>query len=309
MRWRRGQCLTLVGESEAPGPTREIFGQVRDTLGIPEVPKLYQAYAAFPEFLQLHWQAFRPALELRESFLLGSRLAAESYTRAHNYFEIAPMRHEGAGSHAPSCLSLTEVLDYYLYLDPLLLLIAAVQMRAFEGPVGSLLGCPGPAQHSRFAVAPCLLKNGQADAELQRSWRERGRMLELGFIADEHRALACWPEAYVEYWAALKDLLQSPVCADCRYRLAESALGMADEFPVAVETNLVQLQDAGLDDNQISSLVRVNEAFLQGLTGLVLDITFARIGCEGGTRPELCAQAGPAPELAMHTAGSPIRAA
>jgi hypothetical protein len=308
MRWRRGQRLMLVSENEAPGPTREIFRQVRENLGIPAVPKLYQAYAAFPEFLQLHWRAFGPALELRESFLLGSRLAAESYTRAHNYFEIASLWHETGNAHGPSCLSWMQVLDYYLYLDPLLLLIAAAQMRAFEGPVGTPLTCAEPAQHSRFAVAPSLLKNDQAGPELERSWMERRRMLELAFVADEHRALACWPEAYTEYWATLKRLLQSPVYADCRYRLAGSALSMADEFPVAVETNLAQLQSAGLDDDQISSLVRINEAFLQDLTGLVLDITFARIGWEGGTRTGPCAHQSPAPEP-PHTAGSPIRVA
>jgi hypothetical protein len=33
----------------------------------------------------------------------------------------------------------------------------------------------------------------------------------------------------------------------------------------------------------LSSLARINEAFMQAMTGLVLDITFARIGCDGGT--------------------------
>jgi hypothetical protein len=307
MRWKRGQRLKLVSESEAPSPARTILREVRESLGVPVVPMLYQAYAAFPEFLELHWQAFRPAVQSRQFFLLGSRLAAESYTRAHNYFEIRGLPRPTAAP-GPS-LHVAQVLDYYQYLDPLLLLIAAAQMQAFEGPVGNPMGNAEADGHPKFNVAPAMVHDAQAGPALQRSLNERKRLFELAFISDEHRALACFPEFYLQYWSALRELLLSPVYADCQYRLAESALEMANELPAPVETEIAQLLDAGLPDEQVTSLMRTNEAFMEALTGLVLDITFARIGSDGGTPTERTTHKPPQPESSADKKGSPVRAA
>jgi len=309
MRWKRGQRLKLVSESEAQGPTRAILQEARESLGVPVVPLLYQAYAAFPEFLQLHWQAFRPVVQTAEFFLIGGRLTAEAYTRAHNYFEICALRRRESLTQVPTILSLGQVLDYYQYVDPLQLLVVAAQMQAFEGAVGEPQPNLKPAHHPQFPLAPSLMADDCANPGLQRSWNERRRILELAFVSDEHRALACWPEFYTDYWAALRELLQSPVCADCQFRLAESALGMANELPVRVECGLPQLLEAGLTDEQVTSVMRVNEALMQAITGLVLDITFARIGYEGGTRSQPGPHKGPASEHAPSPAGSPIRAA
>lgn len=284
MRWKRGSRLGLIEEAEASPRTRQIFAELRQSLGLPAVPTLYRAYAAFPEFLELHWQTFRPVLASREFFLLGARLAAESYTRAHNYFEIPALPWDQAPALTVGALPIPQVLDYYQYLDPLLLLIAATQMQAFEGPRGQTHKALDHAQHSVFPVAPCLLQDSEADPAIQQAWAERRRILDLAFLSDEHRALACWPQFYLEYWSALKTLLRSPLYADCQYRIGESAYSLARELPLPVETGFSQLLDAGLDSEQVSSLVHIHEAFVEALTGLLLDITFARIGCEGGTR-------------------------
>ncbi len=284
MRWKRGNRLRLASEAEASPRTREIFAEVRERLGLPVVPLLYRAYAVFPDFLELHWQSFRPLIESRQFFVLGARLAAECYTRAHNYFAVDSLSGLEAEPAANVTLPLPQVLDYYQYLDPFLLLITAAQMQAFEGAAGESLETPANARHASFTVAPRLLSDSEATAGVQRIWEERRRILELAFVSDEHRALACWPGFYRKYWFDLKSLLQSPLYADCQYRMGESAMKLARELPVPIETAIPQLLEAGLDSDQLYGLVRVNEAFLQTLTGLLLDITFARIGLEGGNR-------------------------
>lgn len=130
-------------------------------------------------------------------------------------------------------------------------------------------------------------------------------------MSDEHRALACWPDLYRDYWLSLKSLLQSPLYADCQYRIGQSAWDMAHELPVCVETGVAQLVEAGMASEEISSLARMNEAFMQAMTGLVLDVTVARVGCDGG-----CGQQQPAPKETVKTqnsrkkkAHSPTRAA
>lgn len=308
MRWKRGHRLKLVGDSEASGRTREIFREVRQSLGTPAVPMLYRAYAVCPKFLEIHWEAFRPAVRSRRFFLLGARLAAESYTRVHNYCDVPPLPRREASRDAAAGLSISQALDYYQYLDPLLLLITAAQMQTFEEPIGQPLGDVEPALHPEFILAPPLVRDENADPALQPSWQERNRILELAFISDEHRALAYWPDFYVEYWAALKELLQSPVYADCQYRLADSALSMAAELPGPVDTTVSQLLDAGLTDQQVTTIARVNQAFMQALTGLVLDMTFARIGLERSAA-EQNAHKGPVEDSRERKTGSPVRAA
>lgn len=283
MRWKRGSRLKLVTEPEAPPRTREILDEVRHTLGLPTIPLVYQAYAVYPAFLELHWQTMRPALESRQFFSLGARLAAEAYTRAHNYFDVSGLTWREAVSGATDALSLSQVLDYYQYLDPLLLLIVATQLQALEGAVGQEQSAAEPAQHPNFLIAPRLVSDAEASPEQHRIWGERRRMLDLAFISDEHRALAYWPVFYQDYWLSLKQLLRSPLYSDCQGRIVESAWGLARELPVRVETSIQQLLDSGLDAEQISSLARINEAFMQALSGLLLDVTFARIAYERGS--------------------------
>jgi hypothetical protein len=297
-----------VDESNASPSLREIFADVRQSLGVPVVPLLYRAYAVFPRFLDVHWQTFRPMVSSRQFFMLGARLAAECYTRAHNYFAIGNLDSDGLESTAAVTLPLAQVLDYYQYLDPLLLLISAAQMQAFEGPIGDSSAKPEPAQHPTFPVAPGVVGDEEASTAVERIWNDRRRVLELAFTSDEHRALACWPEFYQSYWSAVKNLINSPLYADCQYRIGESALKLARELPGSFETTIPQLLEAGLDDQDVSSVARINEAFMQALTGLVLDITFARIAREGGTHK------GPKPGDDKPTkpsvqTGTPIRAA
>src|SRR5437764_14786037 len=89
--------LTLVRESEASGRTSQVFAEVKAALGMPYVSLLYKAYAAYPKFLDLHWQAFKPVVERQEFFDLAGRLRAEAYTRMHNYFRLPDL-----------CVQLTE---------------------------------------------------------------------------------------------------------------------------------------------------------------------------------------------------------
>ena len=309
MRWRRGNRLKLVGEAEAAPRTREILDEVRHSLGLPIAPLLYQAYAAYPEFLEIHWQAFRPAVQSRQFFLCGARLAAESYTRVHNYFDVDSLAARELHSNQGPGLSLAQVLDYYQYADPLLLLIATAQLQAFEGAVGSDQSAPERPQHPSFPVSPRLLDDSAASLGLQRIWNERRRMMDLAFISDEHRAMACWPAFYDGYWRELQELMRSPLFTDCQQRIGESALGLVPELPARIETGLPQLLDAGLSDEQAASVVHINEALCHAFSGLVLDISFARVAYEGGTHREGRPHPRSVGEAETKASGSPTQAA
>jgi hypothetical protein len=288
MRCKRGSRLKLVSEAEASPPICAIFDEVRHDLGVPVVPILYQAYAAIPRFLELHWQALRPAFGTRDFFRMGQRLAAEAYTRAQSYFAIPDLRalrkNELGGNQ--EIVSLIGALEYYQYLDPLLVLITAAQMQAFDGPVGSAKEQVENGLPDRIARAPELAADEVGDGGLQRIWDGRRRALDLAFIPEEHRAAAMWPGIYQQCWLALKELVASPLYADCQYRIGESAWETVWDLPVAFETDVSQLVEAGLSGEDISLVARVNESLFGAFTGMLLDVTFMRIACEGGSQTE-----------------------
>jgi hypothetical protein len=300
-----------VSEADAPARTRQIFDEVRHALCLPVVPFLYQAYAAYPDFLAVHWQAFGPAIQSRQFFLLGSRLAADAYTRAHNYFEVPDfrVRPKLAEAHqVQPATSLATVLDYYQYLDPLQLLITAAQMQAFEGPLGNEQTMVQPDRHPGFSTPPSLIPD-PAPSAIQHIWDDRRRLGELAAIPDEHRALAVWPDFYQKYWLALRDLVQSPLFNDGKYRIGESALILARDLPGPIETSVPHLLEAGLKEGEVSSLARINESLVHSLSAVLLDVVFARIGCEGGTSRVQQQPAVPSESSIHEGIGSPHRAA
>jgi len=288
MRWKRGSRLKLVSEAEASPPIRAIFDEVRHNLGVPAVPILYQAYAAVPRFLEFHWEAFRPAVQTKDFFRMGERLAAEAYTRAQSYFaipDLRALREPGVSSEAEADIGpLVRTLGYYQYLDPLLILITVAQMQALDGIVGSVDGQVEQGSPKSIAIPPELAEVEHITPAVQRIWEERRRTLDLAFVPDEHRAAAMWPALYQQCWNSLKDLVASPLYADCQYRIGESAWGLVRDLPVQIETDISRLLEAGLTDEEISFLAHANESLIAAFTGMLLDVTFMRIACEGGSR-------------------------
>lgn len=280
--------MRLVSETDAPAPVRAIFDEVRHCLGVPAVPVLYQLYASVPRFLELHWQVFKPLLQKPQVFLLGSRLAAEAYTRSQSYFGIPDILAQFEGPRLIRGVpDMMQALDYFQYLDSLLLLITVAQMQAFEGTVGQTASdTPEPGGRKVFDTAPQLAEASAVAPAIARLWEERRRFLNLGFVPEEHRALAVWPEVYQRCWASLRPLVQSPLYADCQFRIGESAWGLVQELPAITEMEIPSLLEAGITDEQISSISRLNESLMRAFTGLLLYVTFTRIGLEGGSHQQ-----------------------
>lgn len=290
MRSRRGNQLKLVNEADPPLPVRAIFDEVRHCLGVPSVPVLYRAYAVMPEFLQLHWTTFKPAIMTRQFFVLGSRISAEAYTRAQSYLEIPNLQLEFEASQQGDAGPLY-ALDYYQYLEPLLILITAAQMQAFEGVVGgNAPSAIASTLHPEFVRSPQLADKWCDVSGSERTWEEHWRALSLGFVPEEHRALAMWPELYQRCRYDLQQVAASPLYADCQFRLAESAFGLVREFPVQIEMEIPALFEAGISDEQISLLAKINETLLSAYTTLLLDLTFTRIAYEGGSRAAIMSE-------------------
>src|SRR5438105_15069055 len=112
--------LVLVRESEAPGQVHVIFQQIKQALGLPHVNVIFQAFAAYPVFLELHWNAIKPVLQTQTFFDLAERLRAEAYTRMHNYFRIPDLcaRVTDHSFSAGARHELTDAVEIFHYNNP-----------------------------------------------------------------------------------------------------------------------------------------------------------------------------------------------
>ncbi len=301
--WRKGNRLPLVTEHDARGRTAEIYGDIKAALGVPHVSLIFQSYAAFPPFLELHWTRLRPLVASCEFFALADRLRADAYTRMHNYFQIPDLtaRIAGLGVSKDERQEIDELIELFQYVNPLLLLLEAAQLHAFDAPVGQPGQTTPAAPHPTFPVAPVQISEEAATPAVRKLYADIKHALDLPFVGTTFRALARWPEFLRVYWEAMFPILQSPMYTECLHGVRETAFGLTRELPGMFTLSLDELADAGMKDDDVTSVVRITEVFARDLPAMLLQVQAAKIGLEGGTRrPRRGARApaGKAPEAA-----------
>jgi hypothetical protein len=289
MPWKKGNRIRLLAEAEAEGRLREIYGEIKSALGLPHVAALHQALAVYPQFFQLHWQAFRPMLEANQFFALAERLRADAYTRAFNYFDIPDL---SVTADEKARRELEEVTELLHYEDPALLLIAAVQLQAFDGPIGRMEEPVVPAMHPIYLKSPQMAENLQSPAPLRRSYDDLRHTLGTSFVSYEYRALAGCHEFFVRYQEAVKGWSASPMYELIQHAIRETAWSLAREVPRPVELTVSSLSEAGISEEDIGAVMHISELFVNELSTLVLNVVLARIAQEGGSR--------------LHVAGGPV---
>ncbi|HVH89062.1 MAG TPA: halocarboxylic acid dehydrogenase DehI family protein [Terriglobales bacterium] len=280
----RKRRLPLVHEADASGRTLDIYQEIKSSLGIPHVNVIFQAYGAYPAFLDLMWKSLRPAVETRDFFQRSERLRGEAYTRTHNYFSIpdlcASIRQVQFSAGAQH--ELTDIVELFHYNNPLLLLIAAVQLQAFEdGPASHRTGDIG-AEHPVFAQKPIKITEESASAAIRKIYEDIKRTLGVNVVNTDYQAFARFPDFLNLYWAALKPAVLSPLYGENRHALRESAVSLASDLPNAPQLTVEHMLEAGLSSEEISAAIHITEEFLDLLSGLVLNIAFAKIALEGG---------------------------
>jgi Halocarboxylic acid dehydrogenase DehI len=285
----RKRRLPLVSEGDATGRTLEIYQEIKAYLGVPHVNVICQAYGAHPKFLDLSWKLLRPAVETREFFLCAERIRGEAYTATHNYFLVPDLCSSIREVHFSSGAQheLTDVVELFHYNNPLLLLIASVQLQAFEDGPSQHRTAQAGAEHPVFASKPIKITEEAAPASIRKLYDDIKRTLGISVINTDYQAFARWPDFLNVYWNSLKPVVSSPIFGENKHALRESALTLATDLPNAPQLTAEQMQDAGLGADEISAAIHITEEFLDLLSGLILNIAFAKIGLEGGNRPAI----------------------
>jgi len=309
----RKRRLPLVREADATGRTLEIYQETKSVLGIPHVNVIFQAYGAHPGFLDLMWKGLRPALETREFFRNADRIRGEAYTGIHNYFLVPDLCGSIREIHFSTGAQheLTDVVELFHYNNPLLLLITAVQLQAFEDGPTHQRTAEGGADHPVFTHAPIKVAEEAAPAPIRKVYDDIRRTLGLSFVNTDYQAFARWPDFLNVYWNSLKSVVSSPLYSENKHALRESALALANDLPNAPQLTVERMQESGLGSDEISAAITITEDFLDLLSGLVLNIAFAKIGLEGGNRAKISGPRERQVEQAQQRArtGHPERAA
>lgn len=282
----RKRRLSLVREADASGRTLEIYQEIKQALGIPQVNAVFQAYGAYPRFLDLMWKLLRPAVDTREFFQCANRLRAEAYTRVHNYFAVpdlcSPIRqiHFSTGAQH----ELTHAVDLFHYTDPLLLLIAAVQFQAFEDGPAHVRVAKASADHPVFTEKLVMLTEEAAPSPTRKIYDDIKRTLGVTSINADFQAFARWPDFLGFYWNALKPVVSSPLYGEHKHALRESALAFANDLPNAPQLSVEHMKHSRLTDEEITSAIHITDESLHSSSGSILNVAFAKISLEGGNR-------------------------
>jgi len=275
-----------VREADASGRTVEIYREIKNALGVPHLNVIFQAYGAYPRFLDLTWKLLRPVVETGEFFENADRLRAEAYTAMHNYFAVPDLggRIRQIQFSTGAQHELANVVDLFQYNDPLILLVAAVQLQAFEdGPVQVRVGRK-EAEHPVFTQKPVMLTEEAAPAPIKKIYEEIKRTLGVSFIGDDFQSFARWPDFLSLYWNALKAVVASPLYGEHKHALRESAMTLASGLPNATQLSVEHLKHSGFTDDEISTAIHITEEFLDQSSGFVLNVAFAKISIEGGNQ-------------------------
>jgi hypothetical protein len=285
MTWSK-QKMRLVPESAASGEVLEIYAEIKHALGISYVNPMFQAYAAFPEYFRLLWKTLRPGMDTREFFSAAQRIAAEAYTRVHNYFnvpdlsrKIEEMEFSPGAQH-----ELKDVIDLYLYNNSVLLLIVAAQMQAFENPGAVPRPATAPAEHPSHPERPILVDERIAPPETRKIYDDIKKTMGTPFLNTSYINFGRWPDFLREYWNALKPEVPTPLYGQNALALQHSALALAAELPQPLQLSPALLEESGVSHADLSAVIQLTEFFFQLLSKQLLNIAFAKISLEGGVR-------------------------
>jgi hypothetical protein len=284
MVWKK-QKLRLIPESEADNATSEIYAEIKHALGIPYINPMFQAYAAYPAYFRLLWKALQPALETGEFFSAAQRIAAESYTRVHNYLSVPDLsRKVKEMDFSPGALDeLRDVIDLYLYNNSVLLLICGAQMQAFENPAAGARPATEPAEHPSHPERPILVQESHAPPETRKIYEDIKKTLGTPFLNTSYINFGRWPDFLRVYWETIKPVILTPLYEENRAGIQQSALSLALELPRPLPLSPAQTEEAGVSAGDLNDAIQVTEFFLQLLSKQLLNIAFAKIGLEGGS--------------------------
>jgi len=282
--------LVVLQEEEVSEAVRECFDEITASLGFAVVNVIFRAFAKYPRFLRLQWDFLRSNALTQDFFDKTEVLRRQAQVNIREHFTVGDHRAElrMRGSSDTVVKEIKAVLDFFLYCDPFLLLMASALQSSLAGralpgkPWAHLLPHythPTRVQELRLVELEAALPNMQA------VYREIMKVSGLPFVASDYRALGRWPDYLELAWEEWKKKIATPAYQRGVRELNELAVALALDLPFALAVNAETLKQAGFTPTQISDILVTVDLFQGLLPGLITNIAAFKIGLEGGNQP------------------------
>lgn len=282
--------LVILQEDEVSEAVRECFDEITASLGFAVVNVIFRAFAKYPRFLRLQWDFLRPNALTQDFFDKTEVIRHQAEVNVREHFTVGDHRAElrMRGSSDTAVKEIKSILDFFLYCDPFLLLMASALQSSLAGQ--PLSGKPWAHllpqyTHPTKVQEVRLVEMEEAPPNLQAVYREIMKVSGLPFVASDYRAMGRWPEYLELAWQEWQKKIPTPIYQREVKKLNELAVALALDLPFPFAINAETLRQAGFTPTQISDILATVDLFQGLLPGLITNIAAFKIGLEGGNQP------------------------
>lgn len=262
-----------VAEHEAEGEIERVYHEIRQTLRVTGVNLIFRKWASHEGLLPVIWDGVRANAETQAFEKAADQLRVEA-ARA-----VVALGQFGASAEVTlgesQAYQVRAALELYHYINPKLLLLAALVRRELEGKSASRSTQPESAVECIERGFPMQMyamemEDPQPDDQrLQEIFADIQQTLSLESINSDYRTLALWPDYLAVVWAKLKPIVQRPEYDAAAGLLRELARTLAAGLPFPTPISRETIEDAGAD---FDKAVESAESFEGLLPGLILNI-------------------------------------
>jgi Halocarboxylic acid dehydrogenase DehI len=281
------QSIPLVRESEATDErAREAFRDIKNALRVPLVNLIFQAWAAYPRFLDVTWRRLRPSVLTVEFAELAGSIDAK-VREGTDTWQIADhaelLRARAVGEN--EIQRMREIVDLFTEVNPKLAILAnAVDVALNRKPVGGV-GTKGPHRDEERerpkefrGVRFSLIDERDAPPRVRAIYEDMKTTLALPFIETEYRAMASYPDWLEVWWKDCKPLAQDEEYSALGRALAKAAVEAAKLLPHRLYLSDDLIESCEIDETKRVELRRINGTFVRLLPGLIMNLEVARRG-------------------------------
>lgn len=263
--------MKLIKPANADESLHRIYETIRDDLKINYVPDLFQALAAYPEYLSRVQEALEPvvtSLEFDE--------AAEKVTQAaEESVADLPLPPAEQLEHLLTVKIDPQIagdLHAFAKGEPKALLIATIIHASIRGERGEGKHTFEPATPSPHGPALRLVEEELPSKAVEDIYQEIEGSTNLSFIPSEYRAMAKWPPFLTAAWDHIHEVIGSAPYDLAREKVVESAYFPAKSWFSPETLGLGALLDSEISDEDQRSVVSVIRDFKRMLADLVVQV-------------------------------------